>query len=599
MFEDWTPQEVAEYREAIAMTDAFMAGQNPHGVHLSTINRWLEKRTEADAGNPRALLRKRSTGRPPLVTLPQDAADRLRRTVLKCGSTAMAVQHFADDPLCPDELRDLIVSRENPHALPLSLRRLANVSPEAKARFRGPVAYSHIAFKCRHGRQVIDPATDEARDLLAGDLYISDDMSRNRYFWFELPDPEIATRSNRGDKLAHKYGVALGRQGLYTMDAAGKWLGVTLVGCARDAYTSADVLRHMRATLADYGKPRIGWILEKGCWAARTVDGQKVWVPEEERAKLVGGLGSLGFLVEHVHTSEGKALIEGGFNQLQKAHSLFDGAPDIGRKRGEMEAESKLISRIQAGTLHPADCGLEHISEALQNDFKAMAYLNGKAKFGRIQNGVPDERWIQDTRRAPLAKIETKDGGVFMPIKHETHIRQGCVEKKIGGEIFRFTIPELFGELGAGYRLMLTFDDSNPAAGAELYNLETGARNARNWGFHEWIGHAEWENARPLYGYSDQVAESIERRKRHHRGFVAAYAGTGIFGKRATVALEARDGHGQVSLVEKREDVRGQKSAVSSQSAEVGSRPVSRVNPVTQVQRNPRRALNRFQLVEA
>ena len=559
---DLTPDEETEYQVnrlfAAAIVKRGEEGEryseigSSLGISEATVRRWVDRYHDALAGNRRSLLRKHSSGRKTAIgDLSQDAVDRLRRKVLRCGSVALAVQHFADDPLCPDPLRDKILAMPNPHAIPLSLRRACHVTPEMKARHRGPVAYQHIGFKCRHNGTVIDPATDEARDLMAGDIYISDDMSRNRYFWFQLSDPEIETRANRGDKLARKYGVAIGRQGLYTIDAAGKGLGLTLVGCARDAYTSADVLRHMKSTLADHGKPRIGWILEKGCWAAKTVDGHKVWVPDEERSAVVGGMKSLGFLVEHVHTSEGKALIESWFNYLQSIQSLYEGAPDIGRKRGEMEGESKLIARIQQGVMHPAEAGLEHINEALQNDLKAVTYANSREKFGRIQHGVPDERWVKDTNRFQLSQLEPKDMGVFMPVKLETQIRQGCLEKKIGGQIYRFMIPEIFGTLGVGYRLMLCFDDSNPAAGAEVYNLETGSRNTHAWAHMEWIGHAEWENSRPLFGYSDQVAESIGRGKRYHRAFVNAYAGTGIFGKRAMSAIESRDGRGNVTTIER------------------------------------------------
>lgn len=551
MFDSWSPEEIAEYQRNIALTDALQRGEWC-GMSRSTIERWLKRRVDADAGNPRALLRGKSSGRPPVAAeLSQAAVDRLRRQTAKCGSTALALDHFADDPLCPDDIRDKILTRKTPHSIPLSLRRACNVTPDLEAAHRGPVAYQHMTLKCRHNDQVADPVSGEIRKLQAGDIYISDDMSRNRYFWFKLSDPEIETRSGRGDKLARKYGVAIGRQGLYTMDASGKWLGFTLIGCARDAYTSADVLRHLHAVLADYGKPRIGWVLEQGVWKAKTVEGVPVLVPDTERRSVVGGIKSLGFGVEYVHTSEGKALIESGFNYLQSIHSLDDSAPDIGRRRGEMELPTKLISRVQQGVLHPAEAGLEHISEALQKDLKAAAFANGRPKFGRIQNGVPDECWIRDTNAHPLAKLEPKDAGVFMPTKLNTEIRQGCLEKKIGGTTFRFTLPDIFGVLGAGYHLHLAFDESNPAAGAEIYNLETGTRNTNNWGYMEWIGHGEWEKDRLLYGYSDEVGESTDRKKRYQRAFTQAYAGTGLFGRRNKTAIESRDGLGEVVRIER------------------------------------------------
>jgi len=577
MFEGWKEAEISEYqarRRILEKADSVSGSSKKKaaaaGVSYATLYRLRELwQMVVDSGNHRLLLRSKSPGRPAVAKhLSQDAVNRLRRQRIKCGSTALTIQHFADDPLCPDSIREKILAMKDPHTIPISLRRACNVTPEMEALYRGPVAYQHVAFKCRHEPIVIDPVTQLKRDLMAGDIYISDDMSRNRYFWFELDDPDMETRSNRGDKLAQKYGVALGRQGLYTMDGRGKWLGLTLIGCARDAYTSADVLRHMREILAEYGKPRLGWILEKGCWAARKVDGEEIWATEEERMNVVGGLRSLGFSVDHVHTSEGKALIEVGFNQLQRVQALQEGAPDIGRKRGEMERETKLILRIQAGVMHPAEAGLEHFTEALGLDRKACSWMNARKKFGRIQNGIPDENWVRDTTRFALKKLEPQDMGVFMPIKFETEIRHGCVEKKIAGRSFRFTMPELFGELGAEYRLYVMFDDSNPAAGAEIYNLETGTRNIRNWKFMEHLGNAEWEKERPLFGYSDEVAESSERRRRNARAFKAAYAGTGIFGKRAATAIETRDGRGNLSSI----SVSGM-SAVAPAKADEATRP--------------------------
>jgi hypothetical protein len=494
--------------------------------------------------------KKTSPGRPALSeVLSKRAVDHLRKMKLRTDSTALSVRVFADDPLCPDELRDRFGRMTNSDAVPMSIRRAMHITPELKAMRNGPTAYQHIAFKCRHNSRVNDPMTGEERELMAGDIYLSDDMSRNRYFWFPLSDPEIETRTNRGDKLSRKYGVGLGRQGLMTMDARGKFLRLDLIGCAKDAYTSADVLRHMKATLERWGKPRLSWILEKGCWAAEKVDGKRIWVPEEERTKTVAGLGNLGFEVNHVHTSEGKALLEGAFNHLQSLQAAYGLAPDIGRRRGEMERETKLIQRIQNGTLHPADGGLESIEEATANDIRTLVYFNGEVKCGAIQKGVPDDNWIQDTQRHPTSKLAISEKGFFMPIKLETEIRHGCLSKKIGGTVFRFTMPELFGQLGHGYRLMFAFDDSNPAAGAEVYNLETGSKNMHGWKQMEYVGHAEWEADRLFFGYSDQTEESQERKKRHHRGVMTSGADTGYFGKRAMSEVESRDGRGNVAAM--------------------------------------------------
>ena len=461
-------------------------------IPLGTLERWRRKYLADGVDGLRDNYV--AVGRPAVADcLPPDFADFIRRKAAKCGSMALAYQFCVDDPACPEELREFLVPKlvgEKPLSLPPSLRRVAKVTSELAAALRGPRALGHIGFKSRHSDLVIDPVTGQERKLLAGDIYLSDDMSTNHPFWFNLPDGERETRAGRGDKLAEKHGVAIGRQGLYTIDARGKWLGCDLIGRPTDAYTSADILRHFRRIIADWGMPRIGWILEKGVWLARAIDGEiKVVIDDGAREAVVAGLSSLGFAVIHVSTSEGKALIEGAFAHLQAVLDLLE-IPTIGRVRGEMERVEKVIRRVQTGVIHPAEAGIPYIGEHIKNIQKAMVFCNGKPKFGRIQNGVPDEVWSQDTEAHPLRRLTPEQMGVFMPLKYETRIRQGCVDKQLDGVFYRFTSPE-FARLGAGYRLAVAFDPGDASAGAEIYNLETGSRNADGYSPGQWICHAE------------------------------------------------------------------------------------------------------------
>lgn len=521
-------------------------------VSEASLRRWL---LAYKAGGPDALEADYSAcGRPAVADcLDQKCVDFIRRKTAKCGSKALTYQFYVDDPACPEELRDYLIPKltnGKPLSLPLSLRRVANVTPELAAMYRSPVEFGHVGFKSRHTDMVIDPVTGGERKLLAGDIYLSDDMSTNHPFWFELPDGERETRAHRGDKLAEKFGVAVGRQGLYTNDARGKWLGVELIGRPTDAYTSADVLRHFRRILAEFGLPRIGWILEKGVWMARTVDGRMdVVIDDKARAETVAGLSSLGFNVTHVHTSEGKALIEGAFGHLQDVCDLME-IPTVGRHRGEMERVEKIMRRIQSGTIHPSEGGLPHIAVQVGNLQKAMVFCNAKGKFGRIQNGVPDEVWHRDTTEHPLKKLDAQHMGVFMPCKFQTAIRQGCVEKTINGESFRFSAPDLFARIGSGYAVAVAFDPAEPQAGAEIYNLETGSRNMDGAGPNAWLGHADLEASLPLFGYTNEVAASGSRRKAFKRAFTSAYAGTGLLGKKAGRAVERRESDGRLVRME-------------------------------------------------
>lgn len=521
------------------------------GVPLGTLERWLRFWR---VGGQEALMDKYDgVGRKPVAgCLDKESVDFIRRKAAMCGSMALAYQFFVDDPACPEALREYLIPKltsGKPLSLPPSLRRAAQVTPELEAMRLGPTAFGHVGFKSRHSDMVIDPRTGQERKLLAGDIFLSDDMSTNHPFWFNLPEGERETRAHRGDKLAEKFGVAVGRQGLYTNDARGKWLGVELIGRPTDAYTSADVLRHFRRIMTEWGMPRIAWILEKGVWMARTVDGRMVvTVDDQARQTTVAGLSTLGFQVVHVHTSEGKALIEGAFNHLQAVLDLLE-IPTVGRHRGEMERVEKIMRRVQTGVIHPADAGLPYIGDHVGNISKAQVFCNGKHKFGRIQNGVPDEVWTNDTTAHPLRELESEHMGVFMPCKFQTVIRQGCVDKTIDGVCYRFTSPD-FARLGAGYKLAVAFDPGEPQAGAEIYNLETGSRNVDGHRANALICHADHEAELPLFGYTPEVKASNARRKAHRRAFEAAYAGTGLFGKKAGRAIERREADGRLARME-------------------------------------------------
>jgi hypothetical protein len=532
------------------------------GVSAGAVRRW--RRAYAESGAPGLEPDKTSGRRAWGDYLSDEAKGWIKRKVVMCGSVALAYKWFRDDPLCPDELRAFLLRWDGVSGLPVSLRRAANVTPDLIEQYRGPQAAGHAGIKARHGDFVVLPDGTQ-RDLMAGDIFLSDDMSINFYFWFELPEGERKTRAGRGDKLAEKYGVAIGRQGLYTIDARGKWLGATLVGCAKDAYTSADVLRHFKAVTTEFGCPRLEWVLEKGVWKAKTISGERP-LDGEERAAITGGLSSLGFEANHVHTSEGKALVEGPFNPFQAIMALAEDMPNIGRIRGEMEREAKLINRVQHGVIHPQKAGLLHINEMSEVVRQVMVWWNSNRKNGKIQKGIPDERWLADVSREPLARVPREKVGIFMPLKHETQLRQGHAEKKMGGDIFRFCDPEIFGRLGTGYRVLIAFDPSDPHAGAEVYNRETGARNEWGYGPEEWICHAEFTADLPLFGYSDAADDWKSRRKAHQRAFQSAYCGTGLFGKRGRKELDQRDGRGNAARIE----VGGRKSEVGGQRSEDG-----------------------------
>lgn len=521
------------------------------GVGRSTLERWLAAWRRD--GEEALASGRHACGRKPLAeAVPEAFAKKVLAIRARCHSAVLAWQAAIELPDCPAEIVAALkprFARGGPVEIPLSLRRLVYVQPELEAKRKSDCEFLHTGLKGRHEDMVIDPRTGRERRLLAGDVYLSDDMSVNHPFWFELPAGETQTRAHRGDKLAERWGVAVGRQGLYTLDARGKWLGVDLIGRPSDAYTAADVLRHFRHVVETHGMPRVGWVLEKGVWCAQSVDGLKVVISDEAREATVAGLASLGFAVKHVFTSEGKALVEGAFGRLQNVLDLQD-APTVGRHRGEMERVEAVLRRVRAGSIHPADAGLPHITEELEEVRKAMQWLNERHKAGRIAFGIPDEVWDRDTSAHPLRRLRGDDAAVFLPWKTETALRQGHVTATVDGREYRFTDPELAAALGAGYRVAAAFDPDEPEAGCAVWNLERGSANRRRYAPGQFIGMLEYSAPAPFWGNNDATAAAAVRKKRFTRAFTTAYAGTGIWGTGTKQGVERRGVHPEFDGIE-------------------------------------------------
>jgi hypothetical protein len=210
-----------------------------------------------------------------------------------------------------------------------------------------------------------------------------------------------------------------------------------------------------------------------------------------------------------------------------------------------MERVEAVLRRVRAGTVHPRDAGVPHISEELEEVRKAMQFLNENVKRGRIANGIPDEVWSRDVDAHPLKALKGDDRSVFMPYKTQAAFRQGHVTATVDGREYRFTDPELAADLGAGYRVAAAFDPDEPEAGCAVWNLERGSANRRRYAPGQFIGMMEYAAPAPFWGENGATAAAAGRRKRFTRAFTTAYAGTGIWGTAARTGLERRGVHAE------------------------------------------------------
>lgn len=424
-----------------------------------------KKRGDEALVDKRRLPRERKAGAD-LLHITDEERAMLGRLVAQCGSVAYALEAFADRPETRPELRDLINRHRPRRTYPKILRRAARITPESGDLARGPKRFNLNVTTQFRTNTWVDAAGAE-HPLAGGDLFECDDMSLNQPFWFDWP--------YGGDELSDAFGVRLGRQMLACCDTAtGKWIGFDLIGRVRDAYRAEDVMRFLGRIGDTAGLPRLGFRLERGVWAARSVRGIKGASDGDEQQKL----GSLRDIVgiHYCYRPKGKGVIEGNFDMLQTILALS--GIQIGRERGEFERTTALARKCAQGRMHPKDAGFPHITAIADRVADAMAKADARPKMGRLLRGVPAETFAGGVAATPLAGIPADRRHLFLPVKEVRPITESFVRYKVPhyGHTFSFRVPPEVAHLGRGYRLLVCFDPADPHAGARVFDAETDGR---------------------------------------------------------------------------------------------------------------------------
>jgi hypothetical protein len=465
---------------------------------------------------------------------------------VRTGSARLALLRFADDQLCPAPLGAMLRRGAQPRPLMAVIR---TITPELEALDRGPAHYQGTITGLRALEEELQNGTRVP--LRPGDVWELDDMSTNYPFWFECAG-------------VGKHGTVLGRQGLYCGDVpSSKWLGVELVGRPRDAYRAEDILRFLRKLMVAYGKPR-RLRIERGVWRARAIKG---WSDEEatdgsdgtngsngmeeaEKALLQDGLKALGIEVIYCYTPGQKGWIESNFNRLQEVLPTFvarEGV-NIGRHGGEYEQAAKRVRQAHDGVHHPRDLGFLHIDRAADLLGQAMEWIGSTARASRAGT-IPNEVWDAWLGENPLAPVTQTDLAVFLPVISEVTLRMGHAWCQHDRQQYGFINPEVFADLGHGYRVTVRFDPSEPSLGAAIYNRETSSANRAGWQVGQFVCWAQFHEATPMFSPNkDMVGTDLVKRFRafHRTAFRA-------MGGRLTPKIaraEVRDGRGNVGKAE-------------------------------------------------
>lgn len=470
----------------------------------------------------------------------------------RTGSVALALEIFADDPLCPAHLAQRLRAGAQPKCLVNIIRE---ITPAVEQRFRGQRHAELNANQTQRRTMTEKLADGTIRNIERYDYLTFDDESSNSPFWFELPPP--APSAIGSSAIGDSPRWCLGRQCLHAFDITGYWVAAENIGTPRDAYTAAILLRFFERVF-DIFLPRRGIILEQSVWAANSIRGDIVtasgrvmrddWdrpaMAAAERQQLDHGLKKLGLEVIYTHTPRGKE-IEGGFNYKQRVFQAMTrkAGLNMGRHAGEFEQTAKAIrqARNNGKEFHPAKLGFMHIDQHAEWNVKCMEWINARKlrKAGRAGTPLPADP-------PPRRDFTDRERALFLSHRFNVMIRNGQVTCRAGGVENDFTNSEVFARFGNGYRVTGYCDPSDPSRGAAIYNAETSSANFAGYQLGEFICMADFKPTCHRFDYStgrgqDQAAV---QRKAYNKHVRTSFKAVGL-PRRSAATI--RDGQGNVA----------------------------------------------------
>ncbi len=478
------------------------AACSANGVTRAWFYRWKERLEAEGVGG---LAERKSTGRPPSMTLSDDEAAQLRYHRLKHDSIPLAVQAFVESGAASPEVSarlleilDAGAEKRRRASWPLCVRRACHVSAEEVAQFRGKKAAADCELVVRRSMEWVDE-DGHTHALQPGDLWESDDMSSN--IPFRYADPETGEER-------------LGRQTLLTQDVySAHWLGVSPVGRPADAYRAEDIAEHMLACVDAWGLPKF-WRLERGRWENVFIDGVKLdKLGDDFAGRRWGGLADI-IHIQRAFTSRGKGLIEGSFDHLQAIMAHAVPGADIGRVRGEFEEATRHLLRAGRGkgaslARFPDMGGITEIFCAACDQFNREA--KQREAFGR-RAVVPAELFAERPAKRELPAAERWR---FLPVKRLATVRQGGLSMAVehwGTQSYQVN-GALDHHLAHGHRVLVALHPGRPELGCHVFNADMGSANRHSWPFGLPLGIAPSTANAPQIDLRRDVAKAGGKRK--------------------------------------------------------------------------------------
>lgn len=404
-------------------------------------------------------------GRPALVVPTPEEARKLKAAYVKSnrcrgkGSMTLAARMLAQtDPEIRPELKEAILKpRASKHILTSVIKREMHVSTHVVNFHRSPRDLS-LSLGDVPGQLRMHPS---GRLLRAGERESWDDATIN--FVVCVPWPWKGEHGQ--DKCAERYGVRLGRfQLLCGVDDASQYCpSFTFTIRPHESYRAADLVAACGRTWRDGHAP------------LRTIWERAIW----ESHQSTEFLRQVGVEVDRAHSPHTK-LVESFWNRLWSPLSLISGG-QIGRYRGEMERENKLLVACKKGHQDPREI-FPMLNVAMDSIEQAIRYLNHEPIESKTYGTwVPSERYARDLAEHPRPALDPGMFWAWAPVQKEWIVRGGLVGGKIPSQVgfsfpYKFADPALLELEGVRVRVFFDPHDASQRAGIVLADNHRGRK---------------------------------------------------------------------------------------------------------------------------
>lgn len=386
----------------------------------------------------------------------------LRRTIslpaIPCGWQPAETRNLlkalalADLPVCPEDLRELILGRER-NGSPMVPQRIARQITATTAQIHLHRHRTNFALDYLNApggmRLFNDPVTGEQRLARALEIVEGDDATVNF--------PVCVPWNRGGTPSADKFGVLIGRfQWLVFIDVGtSQVLGFSYTARPRSSYRGEDVLSAQRIVCRQHGIPHT-WRFERGVWKSKLV---------------TGAVKSMGSKLDTVYSPHQKPFIEGLFSVLWTKLSVHFPHSHVGRFQGEEESANDLLVACQRGHKDPRR-HFPMLSAVIGAFQEAIAEKNRTpVTSGSHGRWVPEARFAAELVAHPARRLDPSTEWIFSPFVREWTVRGMLV----GGRVpifdgisvpFDFSasfLPNYDGALVKAY-----FDPADPKCAATI-----------------------------------------------------------------------------------------------------------------------------------